>query len=261
MRRAIDARLGLVRPDDPIGRAWIFRLPGIVTALAAVMTAWLLIYISLPAPMATRLDYALGLVPARFVGVVAREDGAAELAAWGPMFTHIFSHAGFWHLALNMIGLVLFGAGVARRLGADGSVGGGAGLANRILFFSFFLACGVAGGVAYVLAEPGAARALVGASGAISGVMAASMRLALRRFAPYGVAEGPLAGLGTPALLSVTIAYLGLNLVPALGVPVPFVPGGDIGWHAHIGGYLFGLLTFPFYDRLAVRAPAAQRYV
>ena len=251
LRRAVDARLGLVPSDDPSGRAWIVRLPSVVCVLLAACLLSLVVLEALPGWREARMSYALGLVPAR---VAAGGVGEVSLlSALGPLISHQFLHGGWWHLGLNALGLAMFGTGVARRLGADGAVPGGAGIANRIVFVSFFAACGVAGGLTYVLLEPGSARPLIGASGAVSGLMGAAMRFALRRFAPYGVAEGALAPLLSMPILFVTLTYVGANLVAAFGIGLPGLPAGAIGWHAHIGGYLFGLATFPLYDRLATR--------
>ena len=254
LRRAVDARLGLVAADDPAGQAWVVRVPFVVGFLLLVCLVSLIALDALPNWREARLSYGLGLVPAR---VLAGGAGEVSLgAALGPLITHQFLHGGWWHLGLNTLGLVLFGTGVARRLGADGAVPGAAGTANRVVFLAFFLACGVAGGLTYVLLEPGSARPLIGASGAVSGLMGAAMRFALRRFAPYGVGEGPLAPVLSAPILFVTVTYVATNAVAAFGIGLPGVPAGAIGWHAHIGGYLFGVLTFPFYDRLATRRGA-----
>ena len=257
VRRAVDARLGLSAPDEPTETAWAVRLPGVVAGLLAAM-AVLLMLSYLPDWRAARLDYVLGFVPARFLAGLGAEGAhrVGALAGVGPILTHQFLHGGFAHLAINALGLVLFGTGCARRLRADGSVGGAEGAVNRTVFLAFFATCGAVGALAYVLLDPGSARPLIGASGAVSGLMGGAMRFALRRFAPYGVAEGPLASPFSLPILVVSATFLATNLATAFGLPMPFLPSGDIGWHAHVGGYAFGLLMFPYFDRLAAR-PAA----
>ena len=265
VRRAIDARLGLRAPDEPSETGWIVRLPGPIMVLLAIM-AFLLLASGFEFWRAGRLDTALGFVPARFAAWVGGEGaptwGRARpsvIGAVAPALTHQFLHAGLGHLGVNAIGLVLFGTGVARRLRADGSLRSGGGAANRFVFAAFFLTCGAAGALAYALLDPGSARPLIGASGAVSGLMGGAMRFAMRRFAPYGVAEGPLAPILSLPIIVVSGAFLATNLATAIGAPMPFLPSGDIGWHAHIGGYLFGLLAFPWFDRLAAR-PASRTY-
>ena len=260
VRRSIDARLGLRASHEPSETAWVVRLPGVIAWLVAGMLL-VLVLSNLPGWRAARLDYVLGFVPARFLAGLGAEGlyRASPLSGVGPIITHQFLHGGFVHLGVNTVGLVLFGTGVARRFGADGTVGAAAGAVNRAVFASFFLTCGVVGALAYVLLEPSSARPLIGASGAVSGLMGGAMRFALRRFAPYGVAEGPLASPLSLPIMVVTATFLATNLATAVGIPMPLLPGGDIGWHAHIGGYLFGLLAFPYFDRLTTR-PAGARY-
>ena len=261
VRRAIDARLGLRAPDEPSETGWIVRLPGPVVMLLGLMVL-LLLASSLDVWRAARLDYALGFVPARLAAWAGGEGAAVWVRgrpgffeAVPPLLTHQFLHAGAGHLGVNTIGLVLFGTGVARRFRADGSAPGGAGTANRFVFAAFFLTCGAAGALTYAVLEPSSARPLIGASGAVSGLMGGAMRFALRRFAPYGVAEGPLAPVVSLPIIVVSAAFLATNLATAVGAPMPFLPSGDIGWHAHIGGYLFGLFAFPYFDRLTSAAP------
>ena len=260
VRRAIDARLGLRAPDEPSEAAWAVRLPGVVAWLLAAMLVLLLLS-GLPGWRAARLDYLLGFVPARFLAGFGAEGfgRVGLLGGVGPILSHQVLHGGFAHLAINALGLVLFGTGCARRLGADGSVGGSAGASNRFVFLAFFVTCGAVGALAYVLLDPGSARPLIGASGAVSGLMGGAMRFALRRFAPYGVSEGPLASPFSLPIVVVSATFLATNLATAVGLPMPFVPSGDVGWHAHLGGYAFGLLMFPYFDRLATR-PATARY-
>ena len=260
VRRAIDARLGLRAPDEPSETAWAVRLPGVVAWLLVSMLVILLLS-GLPVWRAAHLDYVLGFVPARFLAGLGG-DGFGRtglLGGVGPVLTHQFLHGGFAHLAINALGLVLFGTGCARRFGADGAVGGGAGASNRFVFLAFFVTCGAVGALAYVLLDPGSARPLIGASGAVSGLMGGAMRFALRRFAPYGVTEGPLASPFSLPIMVVSATFLATNLATAAGLPMPFMPPGDVGWHAHLGGYVFGLLAFPYFDRLATR-PAATGY-
>jgi len=76
------------------------------------------------------------------------------------LFTYIFAHAGFFHVLSNLFFLYLFGDNVEYRIG-------------RTWSFPIFLLCGVAAGIAEVIANPNSTVPIVGASGAISGIVGA----------------------------------------------------------------------------------------
>ena len=107
-----------------------------------------------------------GLIPAELLG-------GSDIAAWtscpesapaqyagATLVSHVFLHASALHLTGNMVFLFVFGPCVEDRLG-------------RMRFLIFYLACGIAGGVAHALSGPDSITPLVGASGAISGVLGA----------------------------------------------------------------------------------------
>ena len=248
-RRRFEARLGLTGGG---GQGGIIRLPGVVTGLLAVIGVVSLVCL-LPTGLGHRLEYMLAFVPARTIAQL--DQGQSVLGALMPLVGHVFVHGNLGHLALNALGLAVFGSGVARRLATD-AADPKARTWNTLLFLSFFLACGVAGGLFFALFNLGSAVMLIGASGAISGVLAAAMRFALRPFAPYGLAEGPLAPVSSRPVVVASLAYVGFNLLPAIGLGG--MPGGglQIAWEAHVGGYLFGLFAFPVFDRMARRGRA-----
>ncbi len=156
----------------------------------------------------------LALVPARFDG-----RGLAGLV------THVLLHGGAVHLLGNLLFLHAFGPGVEDVLGG-----------RRLLLL--FFASGVAGGLAKVLVEPRSPLPVVGASGAISGVLAAALVLGPTRpvltWVPYLIVvqlvEVPtwvFVVLWFALQLALAYAALGADLVVA-----PFV---------HLGGFLAGL--------------------
>lgn len=89
-------------------------------------------------------------------GIVPRDVIAGQ--GWGGLFTSMFLHGGWMHLAGNMLFLWVFGDNLEDELGHAG-------------FLGYYLACGVGAGLAHVFAEPGSAIPAVGASGAIAGVL------------------------------------------------------------------------------------------
>lgn len=149
--------------------------------------------------------------------------------AWIGVLGHVLLHGGFLHLFGNMLALWVFGDNVEDALGHG-------------RFLAFFLACGAAGAAGFALtARPGAG--LIGASGAIAGVMAAYLLLYPRARVAMLVLKGiPVAA---PASWFVGLWFTA-NVVHAAGLLGPG-PADEppTAWFAHLGGFVAGLaLTF-----------------
>lgn len=248
--RGLADRLGL-RPPSTDSRVAV-NVPTVVLWLVALTVIFSVVQFLSPYKLAALIDFRFGFVPRRLT--LGLDTGVNPFSLAIPFFSHMFLHGNLGHLGFNMVMLVVFGAGVARRLCADWGGGSSVGY-NAMLFVLFYLACGVAGAALFYIREPNAFTTMVGASGAISGLMAAVMRFALRPVAPYGVAHGPLSGIREKPVLVATIAYVGINLATGLGIDLMGTGGMAVAWDAHIGGYVFGLLAFPVVDRLARKGP------
>lgn len=167
-------------------------------------------------------------VPAYFYGTV---DVAGPLPAWDVwrgLFGHVLVHGDWVHLAANMVALWVFGDSVEDAMG-------------HLRYPAFFMLCAVAGALAEGAwtAEP--MRPLVGASGAISGVMGAY--LLLHPHAKILV----LVLFRFPVLLPASVVVAGdlaANITMAL---LPDAAAGETAWGAHLGGFTAGmLLVVPF---------------
>jgi membrane associated rhomboid family serine protease len=101
-------------------------------------------------------DQIAGLVPAAFEGVTVPGALPAPLT----LITYQFLHADFWHVFGNMIFLFVFGDDIEELIG-------------HWRFLVFYLACGVGGGLAFVVSTPAPNTELIGASGAVAGVISA----------------------------------------------------------------------------------------
>ncbi|GGY44616.1 rhomboid family intramembrane serine protease [Parvularcula lutaonensis] len=190
-------------------------------------------------------------VPVEFL--VRIEQGQVALAII-PLFTHMFLHGNLAHLLLNMLWLVVFGSGVARRLCVEG-VPPADRTHNVLVFMAFYIACGIAGGLTHFAFHPYDSTPMIGASGAISGLMAGTLRFALRLFAPMGAEYGRLAPIWARPVLVASMVYIGLNLATGIVSAFGVREASQIAWEAHIGGFLFGLIAFPLFDRMAKRPP------
>ena len=147
---------------------------------------------------------------------------AAQTLPWVvTLLTYMFLHANFVHLIGNMLFLWVFGDDIERALG-------------HLRFLGFYLLCGVAGGLGHYVSGPGSHVPLIGASGAVAGIIAAY--LMLRPCQKIWV----LLFARLPVRIS-TYWALGFWVVMQ-GVNIAVDPQGDISWSAHIGGALAGAL-------------------
>lgn len=151
------------------------------------------------------------------------------------LVSHIFLHGGWTHLLMNAGSALAFGPPVARLLGPGGK--------GAVLYFGFFLLCGVLAGLGYVAVHLGGSAPVIGASGAVSGLWGAASRLLDRR--------GRMAPILSRQVLGQAMVFTALNVVIGLA-------GGfaqlHIAWEAHLAGYLAGLLLIGPASLLADRS-------
>lgn len=153
---------------------------------------------------------------------------------WPGLFTSMFMHANWAHVAMNALGVFAFAPPVARLMtGARGVAG----------FLSFYLATGVLGTIGYGLIHPDSFDPLVGASGAVFGLMGAAFRL-LRR------ADGSLRSLKDRRFLVMTAVIMGVNAAAGLIGLAPGADGARVAWEAHAFGFVAGALLIGPWARL-----------
>lgn len=145
--------------------------------------------------------------------------------AWVGLVTHAVLHGGLLHLLGNMLALWAFGDNVEDAFG-------------HLRFAAFFALCAAAGAAAFGLTAP-PGQGLVGASGAIAGIMAAYLLLYPRARVVMLVAKG--LPVSVPASWFVGL-WLLANLVHAAGLPGPGPQEGNpTAWFAHLGGFAAGI--------------------
>jgi len=177
----------------------IFRAPAVVLWLIAVVAGLHALRLWLPAALGQDMVYEYALIPARYshafvasqAGLVASWPGTVLERAI-PFVSYMGLHNDWTHLIINSLWLLAFGPVVARRQGP-------------LLFLLFFLVCGAAGALAYIALNWGSPVPVVGASGAISGLMAAALRM-LPGQAPWAEpGTAPLAPLFSRQILIFTL--------------------------------------------------------
>jgi membrane associated rhomboid family serine protease len=235
------------QPSEPI-----LNVPSVVSATIGVL---ILVHVVRALLLTPEQDFEFLLefafIPARYVVAADTLPGGWGADIW-TFVTHAFIHADVVHLGVNIAWLLPFGTAVARRFGP-------------VRFLGFFAVTSAAGAGAHLLTHWGEEVLMVGASGAISGLMAAAIRFAFQRGGPihlwsqsdfeaYRVPAAPLLdSLRDVRVMAFLAVWFGLNLLFGMGtVSMPGVEQA-IAWQAHIGGFLAGLFLFPVFDPVAVR--------
>jgi membrane associated rhomboid family serine protease len=225
-------------------------LTPIVTGAIVVLNvaAWLFLQGMGTEPLLSRSVCELGLIPGEFLrrlppgSSIPLSPGMAcvigATPAWYAPLTSMFLHGGWFHLIGNMWFLVLFGNNIEDAMG-------------HVRFAAFYLLTGLAAAAAQMVAGPGSAVPMVGASGAISGVMGAYVILyplvRVHTFVFLGILVTRVA---LPAYLMLGYWFL-LQLLGGLPAVSSDSPGGVAFW-AHVGGFLAGALLIPFFKSPAL---------
>lgn len=186
---------------------------------------------SLASPAARDFVMEFGLIPCRLTGA-CRVSGDLPSPVL-TIFTSMFLHGGFFHILGNMLYLWIFGNNVEDALGHG-------------RFVAFYLLSGAAAALAQTAMGPGSSIPMIGASGAVSGVLGAYLLL------------HPYANVFTLVIFGFFIRVVRIPALIVLGmwIVVQFInglvtygsvlsgeaSGGGVAWFAHIGGFVAGLL-------------------
>lgn len=173
------------------------------------------------------IAYRYGLVPAVFLDRAALPPGVSTLPPLATVLTSMFLHGGFMHLAGNLLYLWIFGNNIEDALG-------------HLRFVGFYLLCGLAAALAQALQQPDSTIPMIGASGAISGVLGAYLMLYPR--ARITVVWPPFFLGALPAVV-VLLFWILMQLINT-ALSDPGQPG--VAWLAHVGGFGAGMVLGPW---------------
>jgi membrane associated rhomboid family serine protease len=179
--------------------------------------------------------YTFGFTPGFFFGQVTPPSGLAQVPSWLTIFTSMFMHGGWMHLLGNMLYLWIFGDNVEASLGHK-------------RYAVFYLLCGVAAALAQGFAAPSSAIPMVGASGAISGVLGAYLVLHPRSNIKVLVFLIIITVINVPAFVVLGFWIVG-QLISSAGVDAG-QPG--VAFIAHIGGFVAGAILVFFFKKKSV---------
>jgi len=206
---------------------------GILALNVAVFLVELLISLGGGAHAQNAFFYRFGLVPADVF------HGQGIVASIIPFFTSLFLHGGIMHIGFNMLYLWIFSDNIESELGHG-------------KFLVFYLLCGVLASLTQVLVDFNSTVPIIGASGAISGVLGAYYI----RF-PYARVK------------SILLLFI---IIPAIWIPAKFLLGfwfvmqlisglgsigygggqGGVAFFAHIGGFVFGIVLYQIFENIRI---------
>jgi len=177
--------------------------------------------------------YGYGMIPARLLGDAELPAGIPSVAPNATVFTSMFLHGGLLHLGGNMLFLWIFGDNVEDSMG-------------HLRYLVFYLVCGVVAALAQAWVEPNSTVPIVGASGAISGVLGAYILL------------HPQATVRTLVFFGffVTIVHIPAMLVLGLWFAMQFLSAaitptgeGGVAFWAHVGGFVAGMILVSLFKK------------
>jgi membrane associated rhomboid family serine protease len=170
------------------------------------------------------LVYMFGFVPAEFNPLT--------------IFSSMFMHGGFAHIIGNMWFLYIFGDNVESILG-------------HVKYFMFYLACGIGAALAQFFVEPASQVPMIGASGAVAGVLGAYMiRFPKARVHVLAVIIIFITTFVVPAQIVLGLWFL-MQLSGGLGSLGVDTTGG-VAWFAHIGGFIIGVTSLKYFQNFRI---------
>ncbi len=216
--------------DDRPPRTFAFATVAIIAANAAVF--WHELSLGSPG----RLDAffaSFALTPADLIHAPSPDTART-------IFTSMFLHGGWAHILGNMLFLWIFGRNVEDSIG-------------HFKFLVFYLLCGIAAAAAQVALSPNSTVPMIGASGAISGVLGAYLLLFPRArvlvLFPIWIFWRVFY---LPAILYL-VFWFGLQLLSGMAVRNSMDVNGGVAFWAHVGGFIAGMFLIPVFKKRNVR--------
>jgi len=180
---------------------------------------------------------ALGAIPAALLTDARLPADLQWIPRFASPVTSMFLHGGWMHLLGNMLFLWIYGDNVEDAMG-------------HARYLVFYLLCGIAAIFVQALSNPDSPYPIIGASGAISGVLGAYLLLFPRaRVLTLVLLPFFFTTLRMPAML-LLLLWFAVQLISDLAIPDG---SASVAFRAHIGGFLTGMLLVPFFKRGDVR--------
>jgi membrane associated rhomboid family serine protease len=219
-----------LKDDSPIER-----FPFITLGLIALNALVYIYQLTLPSLQSEALIFRYGAIPYNLTHPLAKD--LLYVTALPPtltVFSAMFLHGGFIHLASNMLYLWIFGDNIENALGP-------------LRFVLFYLLSGFFAAVFHIFSDPTATIPMIGASGAIAGILGAYLILF------------PRANVSTLFIFIIIIRVIKVPAVLVLGFWFLIqllnagTEGGSVAWYAHIGGFITGILLIKIFKPAPAR--------
>ena len=189
--------------------------------------------------------YSFGVIPSVLFATRSLPVELEILPAWMTIFSSMFLHGGWMHLIGNMLYLWVFGNNVEDAMGHK-------------RFILFYLSCGLLAALTQAVLNPDSEIPMIGASGAISGVLGAYVLLhpyaRILVVIPIGIL------IYTPWIAAYWVLgfWFVLQLINSL---ISASDTGGVAYGAHLGGFVAGMLLIPFFKYRNVRlfSPSKRR--
>ena len=209
-----------LRDDNPT------EITPVVTVGFIVLCVLVFLYeISLPERTNEVFVYMYGAIPAVLFGHAQLPPEFVSLPIYGTLISSMFLHGGWMHLVGNMLYLWIFGNNIEDVMGHG-------------KFIVFYLLCGVLAALSHALIDPTSEIPMVGASGAIAGVLGAYLLLYPHARVLVLVPYGFMGTFYIPAVVVLGLWFLMQLLSGGMSVGHE---GGGVAFFAHIGGFIAGM--------------------
>ncbi len=183
------------------------------------------------------LPYSFGVIPAILLGDYSLPPELSRVPPEMTLLTYMFLHGGWMHLLGNMLYLWVFGDHVEEAMGHG-------------RFVVFYLLCGIAAALGQAQLQPASEIPMIGASGAVSGVLGAYLLLYPHARVLVVIPFGFFAELiRMPALFVLGMWFL----FQVLSSLLESGQQGGVAWFAHIVGFIAGMVLIPLFKRRWVR--------
>ncbi len=194
--------------------------------------------VSLQAKLGEIFVYQYGAIPAVVFGYADLPPEFMAVPAYGSLMTSMFLHGGWMHLIGNMMYLWIFGNNIEDVMG-------------HVKFVVFYALCGVLAALSHAAIDSGSTVPMVGASGAISGILGAYLLLYPRArvlvLIPFGFFSQMIY---VPAGIVLGLWFLMQLFSGGMSIGNQ---GGGVAFFAHIGGFVVGMALIPFFKHSHVK--------
>ena len=217
-----------LKDDNPT-----YRTPIVTYSIIAICVIVFILEITSSSYNNGRLFYSYGLIPAVFTGQATLPDEIAGLPSELTLLSSMFMHGGFMHLIGNMLYMWIFADNIEDEIGP-------------VRFIIFYVLAGIAAALTQVYLNTSSTIPMIGASGAIGGVLGAYIvnhpKAKVLVLIPLGFFSQIIK---IPALYVLGFWFV----LQFINSSLSSSTGGGVAYGAHIGGFIFGVITILFFNK------------